>query len=425
MSNGTETYLPPRLVFVHVMKTAGTSLTYWIARHYRQDDILTTATTWGQFARLPQKAWEHKKFVRGHFGNYARKFFKPSDGYRYITVLRDPVERILSNFWHFKRVDDNPYHRFMKENEFTLYHFMTDPRTDGFTRNFHVANFGFDLQQDFDVTTMDSNLVTGKAIDRFASERAKEFLGGVDVIGFQEDMASAVKAVSSRFGFYPDPNFAKTRSYRDGSEGIPADMLDRLRDINQLDRELYDWAVAHENERQSSRKAISTPPAMLPNPIDAVGQKLLHWRAMQPYFGTGWSDIQHQTGGWQNGRTPLPPHRWSEGRSPSTIAVRVEPKSRYQLLVEVARFVSRKQSAGFTLSVNGNPVPLIAKTEVDGCDSEGGLFSAQFGPLASPDCAIGFHVSPMQSFREVNPKDPNAAPRGLALSAIILVKLPD
>src|SRR2546430_290583 len=97
--NGSSTR---SMVFPHIMKTAGTSLISWIQRHYAYHEILLAATTWPELLRLPRGSLVGKKFVRGHFGSAIMKLFGEDKGFTPIAVLRDPVERVVSHFWHLK-----------------------------------------------------------------------------------------------------------------------------------------------------------------------------------------------------------------------------------------------------------------------------------------------------------------------------------
>src|SRR5438874_4729434 len=82
--NGSSTR---RMVFPHIMKTAGTSLISWIQRHYAYHEILLAATTWPELLRLPRGSLVGKKFVRGHFGSAIMKLFGEDKGDRKSTRL--------------------------------------------------------------------------------------------------------------------------------------------------------------------------------------------------------------------------------------------------------------------------------------------------------------------------------------------------
>ncbi|HXH34433.1 MAG TPA: hypothetical protein VNJ54_08490 [Plantibacter sp.] len=101
----------PMLVFAHIPKTAGTTLTGVIEREY------------GVAACVHVKNWhDHRdesleairgaaanpftRAVLGHLPFAARPAFPPTT--RWLTVLRDPVERALSDYFYGKRVGAVP-----------------------------------------------------------------------------------------------------------------------------------------------------------------------------------------------------------------------------------------------------------------------------------------------------------------------------
>ena len=85
-------------IFMHIQKTAGTSITEAVRPHY-QNDIVSH----GDYLKHDTASLKNIRFISGHFGfEYARQFM---DGRYSFTFLRDPVERILS-LYYFSRTRD-------------------------------------------------------------------------------------------------------------------------------------------------------------------------------------------------------------------------------------------------------------------------------------------------------------------------------
>jgi hypothetical protein len=91
----------PLVALVHLPKTAGTTLTALMRYHYRRGRFLTTGNVFSRFEQVEAKLREiggltHIGAVAGHF-TFGLSDRLPADT-RYITILRDPVERTLSHF---------------------------------------------------------------------------------------------------------------------------------------------------------------------------------------------------------------------------------------------------------------------------------------------------------------------------------------
>ena len=103
----------PCLIFLHIPKAAGTTLHRITSRQYRQDQIYTIAgkrvkESLNEFVRLPLEERSQLRCVKGHmyFGLHT---FLPQPS-TYVTLLRNPVERVIS-FYHFVlNRPDHPLH---------------------------------------------------------------------------------------------------------------------------------------------------------------------------------------------------------------------------------------------------------------------------------------------------------------------------
>jgi len=84
--------------FLHIPKTGGTTFTSFLDSHYKSDRIFPYQT-WNHY--LPNKniKLKHYALARGHFGYSFRHLF-PHENIRYMTMLRNPVERVISQYHH-------------------------------------------------------------------------------------------------------------------------------------------------------------------------------------------------------------------------------------------------------------------------------------------------------------------------------------
>jgi len=93
-----------QLLFLHIAKTAGTSLIRLLDQHFIEDELCPVDWPTRYLLReIKPEEIQRARFVRGHFEyNYVIKMFARPP--RIMTMLRDPVERFVSEFEHIRRL---------------------------------------------------------------------------------------------------------------------------------------------------------------------------------------------------------------------------------------------------------------------------------------------------------------------------------
>lgn len=122
----------PALIFLHIPKAAGTTL-YTILRreysrqHTRMIDGGRVAAAVAEFKALPLAERAQVRLLMGHmpFGLHA---FLPHPA-RYITLLRDPVERILSHYHFILRTPHHYLHQAVAGAGMSLHDYVTSGLT--------------------------------------------------------------------------------------------------------------------------------------------------------------------------------------------------------------------------------------------------------------------------------------------------------
>src|SRR5262245_45394878 len=124
----TQCDRPSLIAFVHIPKTAGTTLNSMLARHYSPDElheVMMRGMSW--IARDPQlvprplisfskitrlksalRRPRRLRLIHGHFDVSILKLLPPDA--RCFTLLRDPVERAISHYYHYRRMVADPVH---------------------------------------------------------------------------------------------------------------------------------------------------------------------------------------------------------------------------------------------------------------------------------------------------------------------------
>jgi hypothetical protein len=214
------------LIFLHIPKTAGTTLNRIIEWQYNPLSIFTMdpyriRATPERLKELPEARRRGLRMVRGHF-YYGIHEFLPQ-GATYITMLREPVARFLSAYYFLQRRPLHPMHRKVKSEKIGVEDFIRLTP--------HRQNLQCSL-----IAGIKSN---GKCEER-ALDVAKENLAkSFSVVGLSERFEESLMLMAKTFGwkipFYENRKVSKTRPQVDSTA------IEMIREHNRLDLELYEF----------------------------------------------------------------------------------------------------------------------------------------------------------------------------------------
>jgi hypothetical protein len=162
------------LISVHMPKTAGTSFTASLRGHFGDrlalayNDRPLHQAAWRRNGQAASRALANRlrrpldtriECVHGHFLPIAFRWARFSSPVQYVTWLRDPVQRLVSHYEHWRREPDPPasdtlHHRMLEENwSFEEFAFRPELRNvySGFLWGFPVERFDFiGISEDYD-----------------------------------------------------------------------------------------------------------------------------------------------------------------------------------------------------------------------------------------------------------------------------------
>jgi hypothetical protein len=238
-----------QLCFIHIAKTAGTTLTSIIDSNFSVDDIspepdyleehYSGNDASANHENLIQLL-KHYRFIRGHF---AYSFIHPllPESTLYMTMLRHPIERFLS-FYEFlkrdrergepkRRIDLQLLRNATAEG---LVNFIChpDPRIKAKLCN----------RQMYQLTSYAAD--TTHLSEQDLLQLAKQNLEKFSFVGLTERFQDSVLLMSYRFGWYPNNSYQSLRVAQDRvhQDGLDQKIIDMIFECNQLDIELYKYA---------------------------------------------------------------------------------------------------------------------------------------------------------------------------------------
>ena len=254
----------PRIYFHHIPKTAGTSLREFLVARVGEINVAPVLRT----GLLRDALRDHARFavITGHLQVLPGDAL-PSDRVS-ITLLRDPVDRVVSSFYFQKSIHSGGRHGAYADDAATeLASWLASLAEEDAVEalNGQLASlwpFGWDAQS---VPTM---------AERVAA--AKRALDAFDAVGLQATMAESFAMISYRLGLVPPaevPHANRTPA-RPLIGALPVTVARRMEDLLAPDLELYDYGVSVFSERRLRvlRAAAASSAARVP--MEAPGKSV-------------------------------------------------------------------------------------------------------------------------------------------------------
>jgi hypothetical protein len=228
---------PP--IFVHVPKTAGSTLRTVISENYKPDQILSLHGDPKEVlvscaARIGKADSYH--FIQGHIPYGVHRFLNVG-GERYFTFLRDPVTRFLSEIAHVVRHSDVSFHSVLADPSLSKNEVISRALDICYFRN-TMVHF---ISGTFSTEAISLNQL-GSAIDN---------LWKFEFVGVAEEFELSLLVMGKKLGWrHLVPQRCNVRP--EGAEFIDPELKVRLDRALAYDRMLY--VIAQEHLDISKRK---------------------------------------------------------------------------------------------------------------------------------------------------------------------------
>jgi len=250
--------------FLHIPKTAGTSFIATLDSYFDLDSIYQEKV-WHKLLQKTPRDFLNYKFLRGHFAYNVIPLLhkKPV----YLTMLRDPIERTISQLEHIQR--DPTGNNWVSKNFFSheekLEDLIKSPEKANRFTNTQTRYIGLDCDvmgfvksmnlKTFDDFRFDENLplmqnsVSGDEMLKIAKKRLTEF----EFFGLAERYEQSLFLLYYTFGWKPfnggwKLNVSPKRRHR---KDLEQKTIDAIEDWNKLDIELYKFGSELFDKRYS------------------------------------------------------------------------------------------------------------------------------------------------------------------------------
>lgn len=235
----------PTLMIMHIPKAAGTTLRWVMDRQYPQAEIFKVRGDirgdQEKLARLPNAAKVRLRAVFGHYCWGLHRALAPSQPFVYVTMLRDPVARVVS-LYSYTRTESPAHYLASSAREMDLHTFVTSGVTRH-TENGMVRQLsGYDefTMQDGRQVPYEDGKIPFRGVTRHHLEAAKTNLERFSVVGFVEQFEQFMALMRTLYA-WRIPRYERRNVSRVPVVPTPREVK-AITELNALDYELYNWA---------------------------------------------------------------------------------------------------------------------------------------------------------------------------------------
>lgn len=224
----------PTIIFLHIPKAAGATLQSIISRHYKNSQVFyyDFPESINEFKSFSPKTKQQIKLITGHLYFGFHQYCLPP--YTYITMLRNPVNRVISHYYYARRTPNHYLYQKIKSGNLSLKDYLKSnilELNNGQVRFLSGQN-GFENHVEF-----------GKCTREMLDEAKQRLTTYFSFIGITERFNESIISLQEAFGFnncfYYQKNVTKQKLAK---SAVDKEILDAIVEINKLDIELYDYA---------------------------------------------------------------------------------------------------------------------------------------------------------------------------------------
>jgi len=223
-------------IFLHIPKSAGQTLFKILDREYKQSNIYTfqggrqrLAQSIGEFEKLPMAQRNKYLLLRGHmkFGIH-QMITRP---FTYITIIREPVARILSHYHYVLRTPTHALHKQVLSSGMGLKEYVAN----GLSTELNNGQVRL-------IAGVGSDLPFGQGKDDLLQEAIHNLETHFSVVGLTERFDDTILLMHQQLKWSKIPYYVKRNVTQSGAfhKRIDSEPIDVIRQYNALDVALYE-----------------------------------------------------------------------------------------------------------------------------------------------------------------------------------------
>lgn len=327
-----------QLYFLHIQKTAGTTFRSIVDSYFPNEQICP-AYFWDEFFEIPEDLRQTYRLYRGHF-SYNLHFHLARLPV-IITMLRHPLERVISNMLHIGRYPEHVYHERYKSMDLLAFlHSASEMRNLQTRMIAPPPDKDVDIYSYWDATPGDL-------------ERALERLEQFEFCGITERFADSVSLLTYTLGWRPVTKIDSLNAAPESSKKtpMPQKVIDTIIELNEKDFVLYERAQKLFDVRYNQMLfelldahylSVFNAPAPAPSPSISVDISI-------PMPGDNWHTYeQYEEYGY----------RWTGPKTTSTLDLILQQRISYTVELQVVMGITEDVLNSLKLEVNQHLIQL-------------------------------------------------------------------
>lgn len=230
------------LIFLHIPKAAGTTLHPVLERHYSKKNTLSfwenVDKVVKEFPEWPLERRRQIRLLKGHMPFGLHRYLVGES--KYITLLREPAERIVSHYFYVKRTPRHYLYQEVVDRNISLSDYVSSGITEELDNGQVRLLAGIDRSLPFGSLGVEHLELAKENIEKHFA-----------VAGLSERFDETLALMAIELGWNWIPYYQNLNVTKDKPMARQIDplVLEVINNDNQLDFELYKWVFRRFEER--------------------------------------------------------------------------------------------------------------------------------------------------------------------------------